>query len=394
MELKLTSRGKAVIVALVGLAILTIAAVFIWVAVSRVDADQRVNPTLQQKPPSQELSESSEAASVTPTNSPASMSADDLREEAQRLRDSGENHGACLVEYLAEGVAAQYFIETSGTRFKHVPLALRDDVAFAGWYRTADSAAAYDLPSRINNSHIVECPEGELTFHGSFKDRESVRAEDARIPILMYHQFTSNPGGEDNDLRANYAYTGDFETHLAYIKERGFYLPTWDELNAFIDGDLSLPSHSVIISDDDAHPTWYELGVPIVDKHQVMTTSFVITAGREIPPTPSDWVLQRSHTHEMHIGGEDGQGVITSWPSDRIVADLQTSAEILGASEVLAYPFGHYNDSAKDAVAAAGFSLARTTEEGYVRVGTDKLALPTIRINYGMGVDELASVIG
>jgi hypothetical protein len=38
--------------------------------------------------------------------------------------------------------------------------------------------------------------------------------------------------------------------------------------------------------------------------------------------------------------------------------------------------------------------MARTIEPGYVAIGTDKLALPTVRINYGMGLDALVNLIG
>jgi len=38
--------------------------------------------------------------------------------------------------------------------------------------------------------------------------------------------------------------------------------------------------------------------------------------------------------------------------------------------------------------------MGRTIEGGYVSIGTDKLALPVIRINYGMGLDALVSLIG
>ena len=43
------------------------------------------------------------------------------------------------------------------------------------------------------------------------EDPDENAAEDARIPILMYHQFTQRPEGEDGWLRGNYAYIGDFE---------------------------------------------------------------------------------------------------------------------------------------------------------------------------------------
>ena len=81
-------------------------------------------------------------------------------------------------------------------------------------------------------------------------------------------------------------------------------------------------------------------------------------------------------------------------PADQIAADLETSAAVLGVKEVIAYPYGHYNDTAKQGVTQAGFEMARTIEPGYVSIGTDKLALPVVRINYGMGLDAVVSLIG
>ena len=72
----------------------------------------------------------------------------------------------------------------------------------------------------------------------------------------------------------------------------------------------------------------------------------------------------------------------------------QASAAALGVKEVMAYPFGHYNDTAKEGLREAGFEMARTIEPGYVTIGTDKLALPVVRVNYGMNVDAITGLIG
>jgi hypothetical protein len=264
---------------------------------------------------------------------------------------------------------------------------------FAGWYASEADAAALAVGGRVNGSESVDCPDRQVTLHGAWTTPEANAAEDAGIPILMYHQFTTKPEGEDDWLRLNYAYIGDFDAQMAYIATGGFYLPTWDELSAFIDGALFLPEHSVIVTDDDADPTWIELAAPIVQKYEVMTTSFVITKWRT-DATPNPYVLQRSHTHDMHESGANGKGRIVNWTAEQIAADLEQSAQILGAREVIAYPFGHFNDTAKQGVAQAGFEMARTIEQGYVRIGTDKLALPCIRMNYGMNVDDLAGLIG
>jgi hypothetical protein len=209
----------------------------------------------------------------------------------------------------------------------------------------------------------------------------------------MYHQFTTKPEGESGWLRGNYAYIGDFDAHMNHIASTGFYLPTWDELSAFIDGRLFLPNHSVIVTDDDADQTWFDLAAPVVEKYKVLATSFMITAYRQ-DPAPNPYVLRRSHTHDMHQAGANGDGRIVNWSVPEIVADMEASAGVLGVKEVMAYPFGHHNDTAKEGLRQAGWEMARTIEPGYVTIGTDKLALPTIRINYGMGLDALVGLIG
>lgn len=311
---------------------------------------------------------------------------------AEQLLAQTDDPAACAVSFAGEGIDAPPVLEIEGQLFAQLPVPQREGAVFAGWYPTPADAGSLQIPQRVNGADLVVCEDRQLTLHGAWKSPDEVAAEDAGIPILMYHQFTTKPEGEDDWLRLNYAYIGDWEAHIAYIAEQHFYLPTWGELAAFIDGALWLPDHSVIVTDDDADPTWQELAVPIADRYGVMTTSFDITIDG-IQPS-SRFVLQRSHTHDMHTAGENGQGRMVNWTAEQIAADLEQSAAILGAKEVVAYPFGHYDETAKQGVAMAGFDLARTIEQGYVRAGTDRLALPCIRINYGMTVDDLAALIG
>jgi hypothetical protein len=119
----------------------------------------------------------------------------------------------------------------------------------------------------------------------------------------------------------------------------------------------------------------------------------MITAYRQDPP-PNAYVLRRSHTNDMHQAGANGDGLMVNWTAEQIAADLEASAAVLGVKEVVAYPFGHYNDTTKEGVALAGYELGRTIEPGYVSIGTDKLALPVVRVNYGMNVDAIAGLIG
>jgi len=326
---------------------------------------------------------------VTPTHTP--VPTPPTAEE--RLLATASDPRACAVSFAGEGIAIAPQLQTQGTLYAALPIPRVDGRVFAGWYASEGEAAARTIPSRVNGSRLVTCTDRRATLHAAWTTAAANQAENARIPILMYHQFTTKPEGESNWLRLNYTYIGDFDAQMGHIQDGGFYLPTWDELDAFIDGALFLPAHSVIISDDDADPTWIDLAAPVVARRGLLTTSFVITSARSAP-SPNPFVLQRSHTHDMHRAGANGKGRMVNEPVDVVAADLERSAQILGAKEVVAYPYGHYNDTAKQAMRQAGFALGRTTEHGYVRIGTDKLALPVIRVDYGMSVTALARAIG
>jgi hypothetical protein len=325
--------------------------------------------------------------SASPTPTPTPLTA------AEQLLAGTADPQACAVSFTGDGIALPPQLQTQGALYAALPIPRAEGRVFAGWYASAADAASAARSARVNGSDLVACTDRQTLLHAAWTTPERNVAEGTGVPILMYHQFTTKPEGEPGWLRLNYAYAGDFDAQMAYIQDADFYLPTWDELSAFIDGALFLPAHSVIITDDDADSSWLELAAPVVHGRGLLTTSFVITSART-EPTPNPYVLQRSHTHDMHRAGADGRGRMVNEPADVIAADLEQSAAILGAKEVVAYPFGHYDDTAKRGVAQAGFEMARTIEQGYVRIGTDKLALPCIRINYGMGVDALRGLIG
>ncbi len=312
---------------------------------------------------------------------------------AQQLLADADDPLACAVSFFGDGAPAEPMLQRQDALYAALPIPAQDGRVFAGWYTTEADAAAYTVAARVNGADAVACVDQQTELFAAWTTPEANAAADVQVPILMYHQFTANPDGESGWLRGNYAYIGDFDAQMTHIATTGFYLPTWDELSAFIDGRLSLPARSVIITDDDADQTWFDLAVPVIERNRLLSTSFMITAYRQDPP-PSIYVLRRSHTHDMHQAGENGKGRMTNWTADEIAADLNVSGDVLGVREVIAYPFGHYNDTAKQGVAQAGFEMARTIEPGYVEIGTDKLALPVVRIDYGMGLDSLIKRIG
>ncbi|WP_454129610.1 polysaccharide deacetylase family protein [Microbacterium aurum] len=344
---------------------------------------------------------SAEAPSPTPTPTP-------LTPAEQLLADNAATPGVCAVSFTLDGATLDPQLQIQDRLYDHLPIPRADGRAFAGWYADAATAAAASADpatgagnpaTRVNGSDLVACTDQQVTLYGAWTTPDAVTAANARISILMYHQFTDKPEGESGWLRGNYSYIEDYRASMQYIKDSAFYLPTWDELSAFIDGVLYLPDHSAIVTDDDADPTWLTMASPINEQLQVMATSFDITGDGAVPQ--NRFILPRSHTNNMHTAGANGKGQMVNLTPEEIAADMTASAEALrgigvtaGATEIMAYPYGHYDDRSKQGLTMAGFEMARTIEQGYVSVGSDKLALPCVRINFGMGVAALKDLIG
>lgn len=343
-------------------------------------------------------------AAVTPTPTPTPLTAAE-----QLLADNADNEGACAVSFVLDGATLDPQLQVQDRLYDHLPIPRQDGRAFAGWYAdeagassaSADPASVAGNPAvRVNGSDLAACTDHQVTLYGAWTTPDVVAAVGARVPILMYHQFTDKPEGESGWLRGNYSYIEDYRASMQYIKDQAFYLPTWDELSAFIDGALYLPDHAVIVTDDDADPTWLTMAAPINEELQVMATSFDITLDGAAPQ--NRFILPRSHTNNMHTAGANGKGQMVNLSPAEIAADMQASATALegigvsaaGAHEVMAYPFGHYDDRSKEGLRTAGFDLARTIQQGYVTVGSDKLALPCVRVNFGMGVPDVKKLIG
>ena len=212
----------------------------------------------------------------------------------------------------------------------------------------------------------------------------------------MYHCFYDESKG-DKGPNNNYMEVSDFENQMKYLSDNNFYFPSWQEVEDFIDGKTTLPDKSVVVTVDDGDESFIKYAIPIIEKYNVKATSFLITSWND-PSIPSKYssnkVQFQSHSHNMHIGGSDGKGKILTISHDAGVADLNQSKSIIGENcTVFCYPFGHYNDNAIKILKDAGFKLAFTTKGGRVYKGSDKYALPRVRMSKGVSLSSFKAMV-
>ena len=212
------------------------------------------------------------------------------------------------------------------------------------------------------------------------------------LPVLMYHFFyDKNTGtGKDN----NYMEISDFEEQMKYLSDNNFYFPTWEEVEKYIDGEIELPEKSIVITVDDGDDSFFELAIPVIQKYNAKATTFVITSwyGYRAASKEAN-ISYQSHSDNMHEGGADGKGVMLSWSYDKILEDVKNSSQVLGGATIFCYPFGQYNDLDKQVLKDAGYKLAFTTEGGRVYKGSDKYALPRVRMSKGVSISSFAAMV-
>ena len=227
----------------------------------------------------------------------------------------------------------------------------------------------------------------------TFKARPNLSPSSSSVgvPILMYHFFYDETIETGKD--ANYMSIQSFDAQMKYLQDNDYYFPTWSELRDFVDGKIDLPSKSVMVTIDDGNPTFFNLALPVINKYNVKATSFIITTregGRIFKENLSPNIIYETHTHTMHQGGcsEGHGGLFMCISHDAGVADINTSCEILGSCDAIAYPFGDVNENVLSIIKDTPIKVGVTTEYGKARRGMDPYQLPRVRMSRGMSLES------
>lgn len=211
----------------------------------------------------------------------------------------------------------------------------------------------------------------------------------------MYHFFYDAQAGETGPDN-NFMEIHDFEEQIKYLAENNYYVPSWDELEDFVNGKIGLPEKSIIITVDDGNESFFKLAVPVLEKYNFYATSFLITSWYpdRLEKYTSPVIDYQSHSHDMHKAGSDGKGAILTLSYESACQDLKASKDLIGEKcKVFCYPFGHYNDKAKQTLKDCGYTMAFTVKGGYVSPGMDLYELPRVRMSKGISLNSFIAKV-
>jgi len=191
----------------------------------------------------------------------------------------------------------------------------------------------------------------------------AVYAEETIIPILDYHNFTTE---ESSSYKINII---EFEKQMDYLATHNYSVISLSELLAGLRTG-QLPPKPIAITIDDGYRSTYTLAYPVLKKYNFPATLFLYTDFIEKNSYSLTWEeIKEMTSHNIEIGSHTlSHCNLLKYKKNenyetylaRIRKEIFLSKEILetkiGAKiKYFAYPYGTYDPTIKDLVIQAGY---------------------------------------
>lgn len=221
-----------------------------------------------------------------------------------------------------------------------------------------------------------------------------------KIPILMYHNLTTN-AAEVNELTI---LESQFRYDMEFLQQFGYTPLLPADLLAIKKGSMSMPKNPVMITFDDGYRSNHDLALPILRQTGMKAAVAVVTSNIQNADklggaaaeerTVMNWAEVRalaqsgvfevgSHTHDLHNrayfgnlspDGIDGvtrlKGETEQAYKKRVGSDLSTSIQLIkentgqAAVNYFAYPFGAFDTYMPALLSYYGVEVSTLTKRG------------------------------
>jgi peptidoglycan/xylan/chitin deacetylase (PgdA/CDA1 family) len=212
-------------------------------------------------------------------------------------------------------------------------------------------------------------------------------ADAPNVPILLYHRF--GPAVVDGMTMK----TTVFESHLKYLKDNGYkVIPLRQLVNWYLKKGPAPAPKSVVIVEDDAHKSVYSDMAPLVKKYNVPVTVFVYPSAISNAKYAMTWDQIRelkktglfdfqSHTFWHPNFKKDRKKMAAAEFEKSVITQLNKSKariekEIGGTVDLLAWPFGIYDDYLLKKAQEAGYIATFTIERHHAGPSDSVMKLP------------------
>jgi peptidoglycan/xylan/chitin deacetylase (PgdA/CDA1 family) len=250
-------------------------------------------------------------------------------------------------------------------------------------------APPYRLPSPM--------PAWEVPFPGAQDAVIPLGRTQVQVPILMYHYIRVPPSYAGDRIGWGLSTSpDDFKLQMDYLDQHRYHPITLTQLRAYLNGGRTLPDRPVVLTFDDGYLDLYTQAFPVLKHHRFKAVAYIVSGFLDRSTTN----VTPAQVREMDAYGIE-IGAHTVDHVDLTLAGGSLNFEVAGSKAVLesvvghpvldfCYPSGRYNGNVIQAVAAAGFESATTTETGTLQALSNRFTWPRVRVSGSESLEDFA----
>jgi hypothetical protein len=225
-----------------------------------------------------------------------------------------------------------------------------------------------------------------VSARGDIQDVEG-DSQAKRVPILLYHRF--GPVVVDGMTVT----TPHFEAQLKYFGDRNYtVIPLRQLVDYYLGKGVSIPSRCLVITVDDGHESVYTDMFPLLKQYQIPVTLFLYPSCLSNASYAMTWDQLRemketgladfqSHTYWHPNFKKEKKRLKPAEYRSFVDMQLRKSKERLERQldvnvDMLAWPFGIYDDELLEKAVEAGYVAGFTMERRHVTISENIMALP------------------
>jgi peptidoglycan/xylan/chitin deacetylase (PgdA/CDA1 family) len=214
----------------------------------------------------------------------------------------------------------------------------------------------------------------------------------------MYHQV--GPFPQRPKHKAAFCHVGRFAAQMAYLRLGGYNVISLEQLHRGLFEGAPLPPRSVVLTFDDGYENFREHAWPVLRRHGFPATVFMVTnqlgrnAGWLTPDFTPAPLMSPATVRELaaqgvsfgsHTLNHARLSELDAAQQRREIFDSKAALEdVLGQPVAdFCYPYGLYNERARDLVAEAGYRTGLTCIRGAANTGDNAFELPRKAISWG-----------
>jgi peptidoglycan/xylan/chitin deacetylase (PgdA/CDA1 family) len=221
--------------------------------------------------------------------------------------------------------------------------------------------------------------------YGNSNDNDRIGT--VSVPILLYHRF--GPVVADSMTVT----TPVFESHLKYLRDNGYaVIPLRQLVDYLLRKSDPPPPRSVVIVADDGHKSVYSDMLPLIKKYHVPVTLFLYPSAISNASYAMTWEQLReikksglvdfqSHSYWHPNFLKDRKKMSPAEYEKSVQMQLRKSREKIGKElnvsvDMLAWPFGIYDDELARKARESGYIAAFTIERHHAGNSDNLMTLP------------------